>query len=486
MNAFWAQLFLAVQWVFFGYFLCINSAYLVLQYVSLFSIVRYMRDHRAEYLPRNLPAYQPPISILVPAFNEERSLNSTIRSLLQLDYPELEVVVVNDGSTDATLAGVIREFSMVEFPEAYRQRIPTLPIRAIYASTRYPNLRLVDKTNGGKADALNAGINCIRYPLYCAIDADCILHPGSLGRIVRPFLEDSQTVACGGVVRVLNGCTVRNGFLERVELPRKFLPMFQNVEYLRAFLFGRVGWAPSNALLVISGAFGAFYKERVVAIGGYRSDTVGEDMDLVVRLHRKLRDEQHHYRITFVPDPICWTEVPGDLKSLRGQRMRWQRGLAESLVPNLGLCFNRRGGAVGWLAFPFMFLFELLGPIIEVVGYIATVVLWRLHLIPLQSFLVFLFLAIGMGIMLSTNAIFLEELSYQMYPRIGQQLKLFAAAVLENFGYRQLVALWRVFGLFRWLFSGKARSHWGVIARDGSWQHPGKVDGSVTGRHRTL
>ena len=472
MSAFWAQFFLDVEWAFFAYFLGINAAYLGLHYVSVFSIVRYMRDYRAEYLPRNLPAYQPPVSILIPAFNEERSINSTIHSLLQLDYPEFEVVIVNDGSTDATLSLVIREFSLVEFPEAYRQRIPTEKIRAIYASTRYPNVRLVDKDNGGKADALNAGINGARYPLFCSIDADCILHPASLERVVRPFLEDSSTVASGGVVRVLNGCTVKDGFLEKVELPQKFLPMFQNVEYLRAFLFGRMGWSPSNALLVISGAFGVFRKERVVAIGGYRTDTVGEDMDLVVRLHRQLREEQRSYRITFVPDPICWTEVPSDLKSLKNQRMRWQRGLAESLVPNVGLLFNRRGGAAGWLAFPFMILFELLGPIIEILGYVGMIVLWSLHLIPLQTFFVFLFLAVGMGILLSTNAIFLEELSFQMYPRVGQQLRLFAAAVLENFGYRQLIAFWRVIGVVKWLFSGKARSHWGKIARDGSWQRP--------------
>jgi cellulose synthase/poly-beta-1,6-N-acetylglucosamine synthase-like glycosyltransferase len=484
VSGFWAQVVLDLQWAFFAYFICINAAYLALHYVSVFSIVRYMRDHRDDYLPRNLPAYQPPVSILIPAFNEERSIVSSVHSLLQLDYPEFEVVIVNDGSSDATLQEVVRAFSMVEFPEAYRQRIPTERIRRIYASTRYPHVRLVDKEHGGKADSLNAGLNCVRYPLYCGIDADCILHPGSLARVVRPFLEDSNTVACGGVVRVLNGCTVKNGFLEKVDLPRRWLPQFQNVEYLRAFLFGRMGWSPSNALLVISGAFGLFYKERVVAIGGYRTDTVGEDMDLVVRLHRQLREQTRPYHITFVPDPICWTEVPGDLRSLRGQRMRWQRGLAESLVPNAGMFFNRRGGAVGWLAYPFMILFELLGPLVELAGYIAVAVLWWLQLIPLQSFLIFLFLALGMGIMLSTNAIFLEELSFQMYPRIGQQLKLFAAAVIENFGYRQLVTFWRVLGLFKWMISGRSRSKWGKIARDGSWQHkpaepPASAGGSV-------
>jgi cellulose synthase/poly-beta-1,6-N-acetylglucosamine synthase-like glycosyltransferase len=470
MNATFASWMLQLQWVFFAYFILISVIYIGLHYVSVIATIRYMRDNRAEYLPRILPAYQPPISILIPAFNEEQSIASTIHSVLALDYPDFEIVVVNDGSTDATLERLIFEFGMVEFPEAYRQRIPTKRIRCVYASPRFPRLRLVDKENGGKSDALNAGINCVRYPLFCAIDADCILHPGSLGRVVRPFLDDSTTVASGGVVRVLNGCTAKNGFLEKVELPKTMLPLFQCVEYLRAFLFGRMGWSPINALLVISGAFGVFYKEHVVAVGGYRTDTVGEDMDLVVRLHRKLRRDRRPYRITFVPDPICWTEVPSDVRSLRAQRTRWQRGLAESLIPNMPLLFSRRAGAVGLLAFPFMILFELLGPVVELVGYVAMVTLWLLHLIPLQSFLVFLFLSIGMGILLSMNAIFLERLSFQMYPRIGQQLKLFLVAILENFGYRQMTAVFRLIGLGRWIFSGKARSDWGHIIRDGSWQ----------------
>ncbi|MEO7251088.1 MAG: glycosyltransferase family 2 protein, partial [Arenimonas sp.] len=226
---------------------------------------------------------------------------------------------------------------------------------------------------------------------------------------------------------------------------------------------------------IISGAFGVFYKERVIAIGGYRVDTVGEDMDLVVRLHRNMRDEKRTYRITFVPDPICWTEAPTDLKSLKNQRMRWQRGLAESLTSNLGLMFNFRGGTVGWLAFPFMILFEMVGPAIEVLGYIAMISLWWLDLIPLQSFLVFLFASIGLGVLLSTNAMFLEELSFQMYPRPGQQLKLFVAAVLENFGYRQINSVWRFMGLCKWLFSTRRRGHWGEIARDGSWQDHGEA-----------
>ena len=472
MTAFLASWLLQLQWVFFAYFILISVAYLTLHFISVVTTIRYMRDNRAPDRPRILPSYQPPISILIPAFNEEQSIVSSIHSVLALDYPEFEIVVVNDGSSDETMARISAAFSMVEFPEAYRQRLATQRIRAIYASPRFPRLRVVDKENGGKSDALNAGINCIRYPLFCAIDADCILNPGSLARVVRPFLDDSTTVASGGVVRVLNGCTVKNGFLEKVGLPRRLLPLFQSVEYLRAFLFGRMGWSPMNALLVISGAFGVFYKEHVVAVGGYRVDTVGEDMDLVVRLHRKLRRARRPYRITFVPDPICWTEVPTDIKSLMAQRTRWQRGLAESLVPNLRMMFSRRAGVIGLVALPFMIVFELLGPVVEAVGYVAMVTLWLLHLIPLQSFLVFLFLSVGMGILLSMNAIFLERLSFQMYPRVGQQLILFGVAVLENFGYRQMTAVFRLVGLFKWIFSGKARSDWGRIVRDGSWQKP--------------
>jgi len=471
-NFNWMQLILYWQWLFLLYFLAINAAYLSLNYIALYAIIGYMRDHRAEYLPKSLTAYQPPVSMLVPAFNEERTIVSSVRSLLRLNYPQFEIVLINDGSSDGTLQAIIEAFGMVEFPEAYRRRIPTKAVHKIYASARYPQVRLIDKENGGKSDALNAGINCARYPMFCAMDADCILQQDSLGRVVRPFLEDPRTVAVGGVIRVLNGCTVHDGMLEKVELPRSLLPMFQLVEYLRAFLFGRLGWSPLNALLVISGAFGVFYKERVIAVGGYRSGTVGEDMDLVVRLHLALRKEKRAYRITFVPDPICWTEAPHDLRSLRGQRMRWQRGLAESVMPNFGYMFSRNSGTVGWMAFPYMAFFELFGPLIEVFGYVATIVLWSLDLIPATSFLVFLFVSIGLGVLLSVNAFFLEQLSFHMYPRFGQQLRLFLVAILENFGYRQINSVWRLMALVQWIFSFWRKGQWGKIRRSGAWQRP--------------
>jgi cellulose synthase/poly-beta-1,6-N-acetylglucosamine synthase-like glycosyltransferase len=465
-----------LQWSFFAYFICLNVTYLALNYISMFGIVRHMHEHGTRFMWKNFSTYQPPVSILVPAYNEEKTIVSSVRSLLRLGYPNFEIVVINDGSTDSTLQEVLKAFSLVEFPEAYRKRLKTAPVNKVYASPDYPNVRLVDKHNGGKADALNAGINCARYPLFCVVDADCILQQDSLARVVQPFLEDSTTVAAGGVIRVVNGCQVKDGYLANVDLSPKLLPLVQTVEYLRAFLFGRLGWSPMNALLIISGAFGVFYKERVIAAGGYHGDTVGEDMELVVRLHRQLRKEKRAYRITFVPDPICWTEAPEDLRSLRHQRMRWQQGLAESLLPNWRLMFQRRGGAVGWLAYPFMLVFECLGPVIEVLGYVSMIILGLAGQLSPQAFAVFLFASIGLGILLSTNALVLEELSFHLYPRPRQQLKLFLIAIFENLGYRQLTSVWRFMGLVRWVIGLRGRSRWGKIRRNASWQHKGDAE----------
>lgn len=472
-QASWVHFLVDFQWVFLLYFFAINLAYLLLNWVSAVRVVRYMREYRADYLPEALRGYQPPVSIILPAYNEQATVVSTVRSLLKTTYPNYEIIVVNDGSTDRTCELLIEAFGLERIPEAYRQRLPTEKVRGLYGSARYPRVRLLDKENGGKADALNAAINCARYPLYCATDADCILHPQSLARVVRPFLEDARVVASGGVVRVLNGCRVKDGMLDEVGLPDRLLPGFQLIEYLRAFLFGRMGWSQLNALLIISGAFGVFYKERVMAIGGYRRDTIGEDMDLVVRLHRNLREQGRDYRIVFVPDPVCWTEVPSDLHSLRNQRVRWQHGLAESLWPNMGLMFSRNGGKPGWLAFPFMLFFEFFGPIIEVAGYLALIILGLLGLVPWSLFWIFLAASIGMGILLSVNAMLLEEISFRLYPRSGQQLRLFLFAVLENFGYRQLTSVWRLTGTLRWLLRPRRPHQWGRISRDGSWQQAG-------------
>jgi cellulose synthase/poly-beta-1,6-N-acetylglucosamine synthase-like glycosyltransferase len=294
-----------------------------------------------------------------------------------------------------------------------------------------------------------------------------VLERSSLARVVQPFLEYPHTIATGGTVRIANGCTVRDGFLERIRLPNRVLPLLQIVEYLRAFLFGRFGWTPLNAVLIISGAFGIFRRDAVVEVGGYRTDTIGEDMELVVRLHRSYRLARRHYRITFVPDPICWTEAPESLKVLKNQRIRWQRGLAESLTRNKGLLFHRHGGAPGWFAFPFMMVFEFLGPLIEVTGYVFTLICWAFGLVSFQALLIFLMVAIGFGIALSLSSLLLEELAFRTYSDPRQVAILAVAAIAENLGYRQLVSVWRLWGLWKWMTGAKQR--WGDMARSGTW-----------------
>jgi cellulose synthase/poly-beta-1,6-N-acetylglucosamine synthase-like glycosyltransferase len=465
----WVESIISIsEWLFLLYLLGLTAGYLMLDLIAMFHLRQYLAERVLDSLPQSYTGFEPQISILVPAYNEAATIAGSIRSLLQLSYSEYEIVVVNDGSQDATIDVLRKEFDLFPFPEAYNTQLPTAPIRAIYHSAAHSNLRVIDKDNGGKADSLNAGINLSVYPLFCCIDADSILQPDSLRRAVQPFLDDHRTVASGGTVRIANGCRVENGFLTKIGLPANLLALFQIVEYLRAFLFGRLGWSPMNAMLIISGAFGIFRKESVASVGGYRSDTIGEDMELVVRLHRHLRLSGKPYRITFVPDSVCWTEAPEDLRTLKNQRIRWQRGLCESLMRNVDLLFHPKGGTIGWLAFPFMAVFEWIGPAIEVCGYLFVTAGFVLGFVSVQAWLILLIAAIGLGMLLSVSALLLEEMSFHVYPDQRDVFKLLLAAILENFGYRQLNSVWKLIGLYRWMIGKKAV--WGAMTRTASWQ----------------
>lgn len=458
-----------MRWIesfFLFYFVLLNAGYLALNLLSLINLRRYMEGHGLGSLQKTYIGFDLPISVLVPAYNEEASIAASVRSLLQLDYPEFEVIVINDGSHDKTLDVLKTEFSLLPFPEVQWKCLPCKEIYAIYRSRIYPQLRVIDKENGGKADALNAGINASRYPLFCGVDADSILQRDALLRVVQPFLEEPKTIAAGGTVRIANGCKITKGLLEEINLPKNWLARFQIIEYLRAFLFGRLGWSPLNAVLIVSGAFGLFKKSAVVKAGGYQTQTVGEDMELIVRLHRIHRSTHQDYRIQYVPDPICWTEAPESLTVLKNQRTRWQRGLVESLSMNKSLLCHPKSGLVGWLAFPFFILFELLSPIVEVVGYLFMILGFALGGVSLEALSAFLFVAISLGILLSVTALLMEELSFSLFPKKSDVAILFLTAILENFGYRQLTAVWRLQGLWKWATG--THQTWGNMTRTGS------------------
>jgi len=461
-------IFNIVQSGFLLYLATLTGGYLALNTVSIFSLRQYFEERMGERFPGAFTGYEPQISIIVPAYNEAATIVNSIRSLLQLNYPEYEIIVVSDGSTDNTIEVLRQEFGLKPFPEAYGHDLLTQPVRATYHSSTYANVRVIDKENGGKADSLNAGINLSVHSLFCCIDADSILAQDSLYRVVQPFLLEPRTIAAGGTVRVANGCFVEHGLLKTVGLPSSFLALLQTVEYLRAFLSGRQGWSPMNAMLIISGAFGLFRKEAVLKVGGYRTNTIGEDMELVVRLHHQYRLNGQPYRITYVPDPVCWTDVPEDLRTLRNQRIRWQRGLCDSLAGHFELCCHRKGGTVGWLAFPFMVIFEWFGVTFEMLGYFLLLVGLALGLVLLHVWAVCMFVAVGFGITLSLSALLMEEMTFHLYQRPSDFWKLLCVSVLENFGYRQLNSYWKLIGLWQWLRGTKAE--WGKMVRSASWQ----------------
>ncbi|MCX8116673.1 MAG: glycosyltransferase family 2 protein [Desulfobacterota bacterium] len=404
----------------------------------------------------------PPVTILVPAHNEELTIVDTVRSLLKLDYPSYEVIVIDDGSTDKTLEQLIRHYHLYPVDLIYRPVIPTGPVSGFYINPRYPNLTVIQKSWGGKSDALNVGINLARSPYFCSIDADTILEGDALLKIMKPFLESETLVASGGIIRILDGCTVEDGRIVTIDLPRKDILIFQVVEYLRSFLFGRTGWSTLGCLLVLSGAFSVFQKKAVQEVGGYARDTVTEDFELIVRLHRRLRERKQPYQISFIPEPAAWTQVPDRYRILARQRRRWQRGLATTLFSNLRMFFNPRYGKIGLVAFPTTFFIELLGPGIELLGYGVVALSFYFNLINLRMFWLFLLFALLYGVFLSVGAILIEEMTYRRYPKWSSLLKLLVYAVLENFGYRQLNAWWRVQALFQ-LLSGK--NGWGRITR---------------------
>lgn len=436
----------------FWYYLASNLAYLAMLIVAIKTSVthhRKLQSHRLNWLKESPLA--PPVTLLVAAHNEEAFIRVAIRNLLALDYPELELIVVNDGSVDRTLEELKEEFDLRSVRAVYVPEVKTAPIRGLYRSAMFPNLLVVDKEPGGsKADATNAGLNAATSPYICVLDADSVLERDALLRIMAPVLADPhRVVAVGGIVRVLNGSEVRGGQMRSARMPRTSLEAIQVVEYLRAFLIGREAWAQGNMLTIISGAFGLFRTDLVRAVGGYRPSAIGEDIDLVVRLHRHLRMNAADYRIGFVPDPVCWTEVPSDLKSLARQRARWQNGLFDVLWRTRDMLFRPRFGRIGFCALPYLWLFELFAPVVEIAGLATILLAASIGELSRQFFLQFLLFGYAFATVISIGSVLQEELTYKRYNDWKDVTRLVTYCFLEHFPYRQMHMLWRLQGLWQ-------------------------------------
>ncbi|MGH8872530.1 MAG: glycosyltransferase family 2 protein [Acidimicrobiia bacterium] len=405
----------------------------------------------------------PPVSIVIPAYNEAAGIVDSVRSMSIVGYPRFEIVIVNDGSSDETLKALIEAFNLERVRIPYRPDIPTASIKGIYRGHGTVDLTVIDKENGGRADALNAGINAARYPYALCTDADVILDANCLVGAMRRVVEDRQrTVAVGGNIRPLNGSQVRLGHLIRAEVPKKFVPRMQVLEYLRTFLASRPAWSQMEALPLVSGAFGVWRRSAVIAVGGFSSGHMGEDMDLTMRLHRYHMDHGIPYRIVYEPSAVIWTEVPETLRVLKRQRIRWHRGLMTAVKDFMPMTFNPRYGKVGMVTWAAMFLFEYLAPIIEFVGWITIPTALLLGALNTTSLLMLLALALGVGLLNSLVALLLDE-SYGYFNSKADTARLIVMVLIENFGMRQLTVAWRI----RAIIGGKATRAWGNMERKG-------------------
>lgn len=460
------ELLVAFGFFVLGYYLIINGYYVCIHALALLELRDDVRESHWEPPFREFASpFYPGISVVVPAYNEAATIVESIQSLLSLNYPEVEIVVVNDGSTDDTLEKLVGQFDLERIEADVPVDIPAEAIRDVYRSTTYEDLLVVDKENGGKSDALNAGIWLTDMPLFCAVDSDTIIDRDGLLELVRPFLERPETaVASGGVIRVANDCSIENGIVQSVSLPQTGLPGLQVMEYLRAFYSGRLGLNRVNGLILISGAFGLFRASTVREIGGYRQDTITEDFDIVVRLHRHMIDTDQTYTVDFVPEPVAWTEVPATRQMLGRQRRRWYRGMVETVVTNRKMLFNPKYGWIGTVVFPFFIAAEVFGPLIEGLGYLLLPLAWYFGILEIEFFLVFFLLTTGFGVFLSWFGIFSEVWSFNRYDSPWQILRLLWYGVLENFGYRQwkTTVAWQ--GLIEYL---KGVDTWGAMERTG-------------------
>ena len=444
--------------------------YIGLGLFSSLALRRYTRKNSfVNYDDVAISPLSPAVTIISPALNEEKSIINTAKTLLNIHYANFEVIIVNDGSTDKTFELLKKEFNLKKTSYYFDYQIPCEKIKGIWKSSdpKFKRLLVLDKNNGGsKADAINAALNVTRNDLVVTIDADSIIEPDSLSKLVKPFLEekDKKVIGTGGAIRILNSCKVENGKITEVNLPKNLLAKIQVLEYTRAFLLGRMAWSHLDGLMLISGAMGMFDKKTMIKCGGYDTTGIGEDMEVVLKMRKYMANKKKKYVVTYIPDPLCWTEVPEDIKSLQTQRSRWTMGLIDSLEKYRGMFLNPKYGKLGMLGYPFWFIFEWMAPIMASLGILFTIFLIAIGSINWPFFLLLTGFIYSFSVFLSAWTVLFEEITFHKYRRKRDVVKLLAVSFIEPFLY-PMHAWFAVRGNIKYLFNNQ---HWGVVKRNGN------------------
>ncbi|MBJ7881832.1 glycosyltransferase family 2 protein [Gelidibacter salicanalis] len=459
------------HYLFFTCSLLAVLSYIILSIISAKETIQYVKKNSFVNYKHILSSpISPSITIIAPAYNESLNVVENVRSLLSNHYPNYNVIIVNDGSSDDSLEKLIEAYDLVHMDYVVDEKIETQPFRkGVFKSNNpaFEKLIVVDKENGGKADALNMGLNISESKYVACIDVDCLLLEDALQKMIKPFLEatDYKVIAAGGVIRIANSCVIKGGKLIEVNLPKNLLVQAQILEYLRAFLLGRMAWSRLNGLLVISGAFGIFDKNIAIEVGGYDTNTVGEDMEIIVRMRRHMEELDKRYKVAYIPDPLCWTEAPDNYKTLISQRNRWTRGTIETLRKHRKIAFNKNYGGFGLISYPYWLIFERLAPIIEVTGLIYFGFLIAFGLVHWEYAILFIAIAYLFSVLFSIVALFSEELTYNQYKKRGAGYKLILLCLIEPLILHPVVLYAAVRGNIDYYFNKKKK--WGTMQRKG-------------------
>ncbi len=445
------------------YFAVLSLIYAMSALIGLHSIVVYSRELSPIALKDLVQhEYYKPVSILVPAYNEEDTIVANVTSLLRLHYPQFEVLVAVDGATDRTLQELVAHFGLEPEQRIYQRSIESRPVNRILRSQRHPHLTVIDKENGGRGDAINAALNLARFPLVCVVDADGVLSPEAVARASRLFVQDDSVVAVGASLRPLNGAVVEDGSVVDMHAPKTWVERIQVLEYARAFFIARAAWSRLGSLMLISGAFGIFRRDAVIEAGGWSRGFVADDMEMVFRLHRHFRSAHQRYRIGYIPDPVCWTEVPTRFRDLRAQRCMWERGSAEVLWKHRAMLFNPRYGRIGMVGVPYLWFFEAGATFVEALGYVTIVVTAALGILNVPFALLFFALAILYGVLFSELGMSIQTLLLSRNGTARDRLLLFLSAFAEYFGMRQVIVFSRVIAVFQ--VRSKKGAYWSTTS----------------------